>query len=713
MAQAATTAAAAASGSDLALPDLNATAPVARAPLPRSTSLGFADTPDWLQPVQGFSVGRLPQNGIRRLADLERMQASVGNGAALNGYLESMSIRGQLIDSTHNYRRDGLPVQGGTRLALDAIDRIEILQGVSGMQSGQSSPGGLVNLVVKRPAGSFRRGDLAVDQHGGILAAVDLGDELNTGGTALAAPVGWRLNVAGERLRPAFDNGDGHRHLLALATDFRLNADTLLEAEVEQQQHSQPGQSAVSMTGNTLPSLSRLAPAFNINAQPWAQPVRTVGTTGSLRLTQQWANGWQGSLHYGNQRLRTDNHAAFGVASASCLMLRQPPCDRFGADGGFAVASYDSLDERRKHEALDAQARGQWQAAGVNHALTGGAMRSLSKRDMPTAAYQLLGFSNLYAPADVPAPNYAPNQVQEIAGERSDELYGRDHLRWGERGHTWLGLRHTRLARTQTLTDQSASTTVHGNYTTAFAALGWQVADRTLARVGWGEGLEVPLARLSTPVQRISNSGEPLPAAKSRQWEGGVQGEAAWGAWGLNLFASTRPETNTLPDAAAPGASRATMDGQSTYRGLEARWQRSWQAYAVDTSWMWLDANRSGSGDARINGRAPVNVPAYALRVSQSYRWAVERGLVGQLDFMQDGPRVADATSGARIPAWWRVDASLRLTQAWGEHTVKWGLRVNNLFDRRAWVQAPQQPGHIYLVPMAPRLIMATASYQY
>lgn len=695
------------------LPDLHVRPSTPRAARPRRTSFGFDRSSDWQQPVQGFSTDRLTQDGVQRLSDLERTQASVGNGGALAGYLDSMSIRGLVIDSTHNYRRDGLPIQGGTRLALDAVSRVEVMEGLSGMQAGQSSPGGLVNMVVKRPDGRLRHADIALDQRGGLLTAVDVGNHWRATDDADDAPhTGWRLNLAQERLHPAYDGGQGQRHNVALAVGAALTRDDLLEAEVEHNRHRQAGQAALSMTGLRLPSPQDVSPRLNLNAQPWSQPLRTEGTTGSLRWRHQFDGGWQGTVHHQAQRLWSDNHAAYGAASMGCYM-GTARCDRFAADGGLGLYTYDSLGEQRRNDALDAHLDGEMQAAGTRHQLTLGALRNLVLRDLGTAVSQLAGFSNLYAPLPVPAPRGIANFGQEKLRERSTELYVKDHAQWSSGWHAWIGLRAMQLKREQTLSTTGATGRTDQRLHTPWLALGHEVADRTLAHIAWGEGVEVPGLRWSTPTAWLNRNGSDLPASKSRQWELGLQGETDWGQWGVNAFAMTRPEVNVLPSTTMPLTYDVSEDGRSRYHGLTTRLHRSWQAYSLDASWMWMDARREGSAVSQLNGQPPVNVPAHAVRISQAYRWAVLRGLTARLDLIEDGPRTVDAVSREAIPAWWRADASLQLQQLWDGSRITWGVRATNVFNQRAWIEAPPQPMHVYVVPMAPRTVVATAAIDF
>jgi iron complex outermembrane receptor protein len=702
-----------ASGPDVKLPPLTAQG---TRPADRQTNIGgFGNAPGWQQPMQATTLGQrqLQDAQVKQLNDIGKLDAAVGTSNAAAGYLTALSIRGLALDNFYNVRRDGLPFIAETRLPLDNVAAIEVLKGSSGIQSGMSAPSGLVNLVVKRPQGHIRQADVAITQHGNLLTALDLGEDilLNTAAPEGSPKLGLRLNLARERLRSSWQNGQGERHLLALAGDTQLSASTRLELEVQHSRQRQASQPGLSMTGDTLPSAEQISPKLNVNAQPWSQPVRTQDTVGSVRLSQRWSAAWQGSLHYGEQQQLTDDRDAYAYASLGCL-YGVARCDRFASDGSYAVTRYESLGERRRLRALDAHVDGNVRTGAWRHQLTAGASRTLLTRELPTAQVAIAGVSNIYAPQEVALGTAGPN-AQNSAQGASNELYWRDHAQWGERFHAWLGLRHTRMQRTQALSDGSQSSRIAEQFTTPWGAVGVTMAPKTMAYASWGEGVEVLPVRFTTlGGTTVLNSGQALPAAKSRQWELGLQGDAAWGQWGLAWFHLVKPEAALLP-VASSAAKLYSPDGYSRLQGLEAQWHGRWGAYGADASLMKLDARRKGSAQAGLNDQAPVNVPDYSLRISQRYRWAVQRGLTAQLDLVEDGPRTVDLVTRTRLPAWLRVDASVKLAQALGEQGVVWGLGVRNALNTRAWQESPTVLDHVYLLPMAAREWTASASISY
>jgi outer membrane receptor protein involved in Fe transport len=81
-------------------------------------------------------------------------------------------------------------------------------------------------------------------------------------------------------------------------------------------------------------------------------------------------------------------------------------------------------------------------------------------------------------------------------------------------------------------------------------------------------------------------------------------------------------------------------------------------------------------------------------------------GLELAADLSHEGRRSAVPDGSIELPSWTRTDLAARWVQATAYGgTQTWRLGIDNLFDRRAWKEAPTQFGHIYLYPLAPRTL--------
>ena len=243
---------------------------------------GWGDIPLSKLPFQAsvFGAELLRERGAQRLSDITRLDPSVSDAYNTEGYWDYLTVRGFVIDNRFNYRRDGLPINAETSIPLDNKERIEVLKGTSGLQAGTSAPGGLVNLVVKRPLDTpLRQAQLSWREKGSVGASVDISQRFGSD-----QAFGLRLNAAAGQLSPQLRNAKGERHVLALAGDWRLGSQTLIEAEFETSHRSQPSVPGFSLLGNSLPAAGD--PRINLNNQPWSQPVVLDGDTASLRITR-------------------------------------------------------------------------------------------------------------------------------------------------------------------------------------------------------------------------------------------------------------------------------------------------------------------------------------------------------------------------------------------------------------------------------------------
>ncbi len=661
-------------------------------PVPASVA-GFDDVPLSRAPLQATTVDakKIRDAGVRRLSDLTRFDASSSDAYNTEGYIDSFTIRGFVIDNRFNFRRDGLPINAETSIPLDNKARVDILKGTSGIQSGTSAPGGLVDLVVKRPtAAPLSSAFVEYRQRGSVLGSVDLSRRFGEGDA-----FGLRLNAAAESLDPEVRHARGSRTLTALAGDWRATASTLVEAEIETSRRSQPSVPGFSVLGDRVPEVPD--PRLNLNNQRWSLPVVFDATTASLRLTQQLAPGWRVVAHGLTQRLRTDDRIAFpfGCTAADGTYY----ADRYCPDGTFDLYDFRSENERRREDAGDVTLHGAFATGPLRHMFGIGALRSIVRTRSQGNAFNYAGTGNVDGTLQVPSAGdvTAPNTNRD---ERSTELHVRDRIAFGEQTALWLGARRTRLFRSGIGTDGSAPTDYRQAFTSPFVAATREVGADHLLYASWSRGVESDVAP-NLPI--YANFGQALPAARSRQFELGWKGAGERIDWNVALFDIRRPLFGDLGTCDAPGACTRALDGEQHHRGLDAN--ASWRAGAwlLRGGVQWLRATTEDRADSALDGKRPVNVPAFTARSGIDYATTSMPGLTLQLAASYEGGRDVLPDNSLSIPSVTTFDLGVRFDKR--AAGIGWTLRagIDNLFDRRAWREAPYQFGHAYLFPLAPR----------
>ncbi len=641
-----------------------------------------------------FSSERLKDSGATRLADLVGFDPAVSDAYNSEGYYDFLTVRGFVLDNRFNFRRDGLPINAETAIPLDNKSRVEILKGTSGMQAGTSAPGGLVNYVVKRPLDApLRSVGIEWRQAGSVTGAFDLSQRFGEG-----QAFGVRVNAAAAHLDPLLRSATGSRSLFALAADWRISADTLIEAEVETSHRSQPSQPGFSMLGDTVPAPSTAGHArINLNNQPWSLPVVFDATTASLRWQQRLSADWRATVHIATQQLRTDDRVAFpfGCTDPNGTYY----ADRYCPDGTFDLYDFRSENERRRSDVIDVSLQGKLRTGALAHALTAGVQQSTVRNRFQQQAFNYVGTGNVQGTAITPAD---PSLTDENTNrdERSTELYLRDAIAITPQLTAWLGLRHTRLHRESVRTDGSRATDYTQALTTPWLALSHAFAPDQLVYASWGRGVQSEVAPNRS---RYTNAGEALPALKSRQAELGLKGSSERFEWNVAAFDIVQPLFTDTGLCAAAGSCTRVVDGTEHHRGIEASGAVREGAWLLRAGTQWLRARREGSLTPGINGLEPTNVPATTVKLDASYTMASVPGLVlmGKVAF--EGRRMVLPDNSASIPGLAHVDASLRYATRLAGTTLTWRAGIDNLFDKQAWREAPYQFGHVYLFPLAPR----------
>jgi iron complex outermembrane receptor protein len=666
---------------------------------------GFGDTPLARVPFSATVIDQraLQDAGISSLADITRLDAGITDAYNAPGYINQLAVRGYTLDNRFNFRRDGLPVNAETVIGQANKQVLEVLKGTSGLQAGTSAPGGLLNLVVKRPRERVRDASHAWTQDGTLEAALDVG--------ARTEGIGWRVNASGARLDPQTNSARGQRWLAAGAVDARLG-NTLIEAEIEASRQSQPSVPGFSLLGSRLPNADNIDPRINLNNQAWSLPVVFAGRTGSLRVTHTLVDNAQQQIdlvaHGMRQRLTNDDRIAFPFGCSAENVF-----DRYCSDGSFDYYDFRSDNERRTSDAIDLSIKGRAQLGGFTHQFNAGVLFTRYVARFGRQAFNFVGTGTIDGNATVPAD---PSLTDENTNrdERSTELHLQDAMQLSERWSLWAGARHTRIERKSVRTDGSRATKYPQSFTTPWLALSHALAADTHAYASVGQGIESDVV---PNFDRYSNRGEALPALKSRQVEVGLKHATRVMDARLAMFDIRRPATgdfHTDDGAAAQDDCSDTdpcvrrSDGIANHRGIEAEAEWRGGDFSLRGSVMLLRARRSGSSNSAVNGLQPTNVPTRSLKLQAAYNVTAVPGLALIGFVTHEGQRMVLPDNSIATPGWTRIDLSARFTQRLGEQTLVWRLGIDNATDRRAWQEAPYQFGHAYLYPLAPRTVHAS-----
>jgi outer membrane receptor protein involved in Fe transport len=245
--------------------------------LPESVSVGTLDgTLLKEMPLSATVVTRdlLNDQGARLLSDVVKNDASIGNDYVPVGYYGVYQIRGFAIDLASGLEINGMTIAGEQDVPLENKERVELLKGIAGVESGVASAGGLINFVTKRPA-AIKALDVATDHRGSAYGAVDLGALFGR-----QKQVGLRANVGGERIASYVNDTNGWRAVGAGAADWKLTPKAMLKGDFEYQHKVERDASGYQLLGGTV------VPDINAALSVDDAGRSAVGTTGHVRHLQ-------------------------------------------------------------------------------------------------------------------------------------------------------------------------------------------------------------------------------------------------------------------------------------------------------------------------------------------------------------------------------------------------------------------------------------------
>jgi iron complex outermembrane recepter protein len=667
-----------------------------RAPVTMGVA-GWGETPLARLPLQAsvFGAEQIKDSGAQRLSDLIGFDPALSDAYNAEGYWDFLTVRGFVLDNRYNYRRDGLPINAETSIALENKARIEVLKGLSGMQAGTSAPGGMVNFIVKRPGDApLSSAALEWRERGSVTGNVDLSRRFGE-----ADGFGLRLNVGAARLDPPQRSAKGERHVVALATEWRLRPATRVELEGETSRRSQPSVPGFSMLGNTVPDARSIDPRINLNNQAWTKPVVLKGDTASLRVTHRLDADWTLSAHGMTQRLRSDDRIAFPFGAFDPNTFACDPCDRFAADGTFTLWEFASDNEGRRTDALDASIFGKFATGPLRHQVQAGVLRSIFRARFGKQLFDIAGTGNIAGTAQSPqSAGFLDENTNR--DEQSSELYLRDALSLDDKTTLWLGMRRTELRRSSVRTDGSRPIDYAQTVTAPFVAASHQLTADHMLYASWGQGVE---SEVVPNLPFYANRGEALAALKSRQFEAGVKGVSDWFEWGVAGFDIVRPTFSDIGSCDANDACTRILDGNLRHRGIELTAAGRLGAWTLRGGSQWLRARREGSQQATLNGLEPTNVPAVTVKAQLGYAVSAWPGLSLLTSAVHESRRQVLPDNSATIPGYTRLDAALRYEAKVESMVLTWRAGVDNLTDKRAWKESPYQFSHVYLFPLAPR----------
>jgi iron complex outermembrane receptor protein len=634
-----------------------ATGPVQGFVAHRSQSGTKTDTP-LLETPQSISVvtrDQMDRQGVTTVAQAVRYNSGVQTG--LYGYdprYDQILIRGFSIESEGDFR-DGLRQPNGGWLAYwkddpYTLERIDIIKGPASVLYGQTSPGGMINKITKRPLDvPFNEVELQYGSHNWRELRFDSSGPLDQKGQFLYRIVGLG------RLADTPLNGSNHddRALLAPSVTWRPNENTSLTILAEAMHFRvEPASSSVTMPNGTLSH--RWAGDSKFNKQDQTQ--YGIGYEFEHRFNDNWTV--RQNMRYNDIDL-TARYAYNGG---------------FQSDDSSVIDRYaDILDENLYVFSLDNQVELKASTGPLDHTVIVGTdyQRVQDSYKYGSDAAPSLDLNDPDYTQPIRTPDINVSDGQQISNQIG--VYAQDQIAWnnwrltGGLRQDWSAIdSHDRMADTKDNQDDTKTT--------------GRVGLLYLTRFGLAP--YVSYATSFFPELGTNANGQPKKPTTGRQYELGVkyQPPGVNASITASIFDIKKNNVSTR-DPSSDNPLDTIQTGQIRSRGFEIEGVASpvpGLNLIASYTYQDVEVTRSNDGD---KGNRPSGIPEHLASAWGDYtiQKGLFRGLGGGLGVRYNGPMFADNQhQDNKIASFVLVDAEAHYD--WRQY--RFAVNADNLFDK-------------------------------
>ncbi|MBN9356273.1 MAG: TonB-dependent siderophore receptor [Herbaspirillum huttiense] len=585
------------------------------------------------------------------LADaLENVPGVVAQQYGRRGW-DDLIIRGQV--ASDSLYLDGLRTTASSRVAeqLFGLQQVEVLKGPGSLLYGLVLPGGLVNMVSKRPQGNdFANVDVTVGSHDFYQTTVDMNKSLSENGKQA-----FRINGLISNSNDATDNVWFKNRYIAPSLSLDLGARTDFTILTSYQERSYVRQQGLPLSGSINSNVNGVLPRSLFIGEPGARPYAANETRVGYALTHRFDDGWTLNNNVRYQQFEMSGQlVANNVLSSTGRSLT-----RTGTDQTYEGQTFS----------IDTNVQRSFNTGFGKHEITLGTDYLNSRED--TLSYTCtVAALNVYNPvygARLNCPT-TPNTYTSTS-IRDTGLYARDNIRFGERWQLLTGLRYDNVSTYSTNLRTGAHTDNPASATTGSAALMYELLRGVRPYISYATSFY--------PNSGTDVSGGTFKPETGKQWEAGVKFDLDEGRTSLNVAVFDLRRRNVLVSDPNNTGFNIAVGEQRSQGGEISVTSDLRNGLSLNAGYSYTAAIVTDDGGQRSTtvGQWLDNVPRHNFTTSARYRfkgqlagWEWNGGVHGQ-SMMR--------TNGYTLPGYVLADTGV----AYNAERWRAALNVKNIFN--------------------------------
>ncbi|MDX1281306.1 TonB-dependent siderophore receptor [Shewanella colwelliana] len=569
------------------------------------------------------------------------------------------NIRGFELSSGSGFLINGQQQWSHYVQPIETLQQVEVLKGPSSMLYGQSGPGGLINMVTKKPTyDTFFDVGFDTDEHGSTRYQIDAGGSLNEDQTIRYRSVLVKQDTTYWREYQDGSNQERDRWLGYLNLEFDITDDLLLSLKYD---HTQD-KTGIDR-GGWLNSDGELIGGKDIIwDMPWAFTDNTVSNLGA-ELTYHISDDWKVKAGYNDQqfnRQRLDSSPSLAKGSE----------DPF--KDGYTISPFDRYDDWQ-HKTGFIDFTGDFSTGDIDHQFLIGA----NMLDYYYGQLKDAGDKNQIVMPGQPMPK------PDLDYHRDGTLYESEYKHYGFYIQDLVTLNDQwQLLAGVRYDEQKKDGSGNNSYAVSpkFGVI-YSPAENGSIYVNYSKSF--------TPQGIVNdeddvNNGMNLDPEYGEQYEIGTKWELFDGSLLLTgaVFDITVSNVTVTQDLEVPNEEGdktiTNQSGEQRHKGFEmgAQGQVS-DSWFVTGSMMYLDAVYD-TGDA-LDGKTPVDAPEWSANIWTRYE--VTEALAFNFGAVYVGERFANTQNTISKDSYVRFDMGAAYSMDVMGSDVSVRLNVKNLFD--------------------------------
>ncbi|MEQ9919290.1 TonB-dependent siderophore receptor [Pectobacterium brasiliense] len=598
-------------------------------------------------------------NDLLKYSASSQMQARGGIDV---GRPQSRGMQGHVLT---NSRLDGLNIISTTAFPVEMLERLDVINSLTGALYGPASPSGQFNFTQKRPtAQALNRFTVGYSGKGAAMGHADLGGHLGD-----ENQFGYRINLLQDEGEGSISNSTLRRQLASVAFDWNISPDTVLEVNASEYRFRKMGYAGSFSYDNA----TQLPGAPDVTKQGYGQSfagLDLITKTASTRLKHYFNNNWYASGGVGYQTadrgMRSLSHDILPSGEVESTLRRQY------SSGRFRVLS-NTL-----------QLNGHIDTNGPSHdvvfSTTGYQWTMYASPGRPNS--YLLGSSAFDAPRTYTDPSdgrfYAGSGHSKSSRTSQQAITAGDTITFNDRWSA-MGVVSQSWITSRDFGADGGVTRKTG--TSPTVSLMYKPLPNVMTYIAYADSLEegetAPIDRLNPVV----NEGQALKPYRSTQYEAGVKSQ--WDGLNLNaaIFRLERPFAYV-----DPADSVFKEQGNQVNTGLELMADGEvLSGLHLYGSMTLLDPKLRDTALAETRNKRVLGVPKLQANLLAEYSHPSYPDLVYMANLHYTGKRAANDTNTTWADSYVTLDLGTRYGFKLYDKPAAFRVALNNVTNERYW----------------------------